>query len=182
METPHAVCGRAGSRPSQPRTFAVAIAGWDAGVGQGGVRPCSFTGGNHCMKPELFVTLTMVKLEKIGQSPLPSGGCMARTNKKPTPEKRGLYRARLAGTGIAGTVAANWLLRPMPANAGYSRCALRPDACQQWTTPDPSQREQASVPTPWQEGHLTGSGFSPGVMLTIASLFSFATFPVPLHL
>jgi hypothetical protein len=134
------------------------------------------------MKPELFVTLNMVKLEKIGQGPLPSGGCMARTNKKPTPGKRGLYRARLAGARIRGCVVAHSLLRLTPANAGYGRCALRPDTCQQWTTPDPSQREQASVPTPWQEGHLTGSGFSPGAMLTIASLFSFATFPVPLHL
>jgi hypothetical protein len=55
-------------------------------------------------------------------------------------------------------------------------------AHQQCTTPDPSQREHASVPTPWHDGHLTDSASAPGAIFTIASLFSFATFPFPLHL
>lgn len=75
MATPQAGSGRPGSQPSESKTFAIVIAGCNAGVGQEGVRPFHFNAAIHCMNTGLFVTLTMVKHEKIGSCSLPLGRC-----------------------------------------------------------------------------------------------------------
>jgi hypothetical protein len=52
---------------------------------------------------------------------------------------------------VTAQAARPWLALPLPLRKTAAA------AYQQWTTPDPSQREQASVPTPWHDGHRSFS-------------------------